>query len=112
MIITLLKAIVASSGLGRSLVAGHEGADDLLGDEQTVPQLRERVRRRVEQDDVVRALAVAVDRVSQSAATPWGDLDDLTAGGGDLSRDPVDDRLALVVRHVRADDEHEFISAH
>ena len=53
---------------------------------------------RLEQDDVVRALAVAVDRVRQPAAAPRGDLDDLAAGGGDLAGGAVDDRLALVVR--------------
>ena len=67
---------------------------------------------RLEQDDVVRALAVAIDRVGQPAAAPGGDLHDLAAGGDDLAGGPVDEGLALVVRDVRADDEHEFVAAH
>ena len=61
---------------------------------------------------MVRALAVAVDRIRQPAAAPRGDLDDLAAGGDDLAGGAVDDRLALVVRDVRAEDEHEFVAAH
>ena len=70
------------------------------------------VGRRLEQDDVVRALAVAVDRVGQPTAAPGGDLHDLATGGDDLAGGSVDEGLALVVRHVRADDEHEFVAAH
>ena len=68
--------------------------------------------RRLEQDDLVRALTVAIDGVRQSAATPGRDLHDLPAGGHDLAGGPVDEGLALVIRHVRADHEHEFIAAH
>ena len=67
---------------------------------------------RLEQDDVVRALAVAVDRVRQPAAAPRGDLDDLATGRGDLAGRAVDDRLAPIVRDVRTEHEHEFVSAH
>ena len=69
--------------LGRPLDAGDEVAEDLLGDEQGVLELDDRLGRGLEQDDVVRALAVAVDRVGQPAAAPRGDLDDLAAGGDD-----------------------------
>ena len=63
-------------------------------------------------DDVVRALAMAIDRVGQPAAPPRGDLHDLAAGRRDLAGDPVDQGLALVVGQVRSEDEHQFVSAH
>ena len=50
--------------------------------------------------------------IGEAPAAPRGDLDDLTATGGDLAGDAVDDRLALVVRDVGTDHEHEFVSAH
>ena len=53
---------------------------------------------RLEEHDVVRALAVAIDGIGQPAAAPRGDLHDLAAGGDDLAGGAVDDRLALVVR--------------
>ena len=66
----------------------------------------------LEMDDVVRALAVAVDRVGQPPAAPGRDLDDLAAGRGQLAGDPVDQGLALIVGQVRTEDEHQFVSAH
>ena len=73
---------------------------------------RDRLGGRLEEDDVVRALAVAVDGIGQPAAAPRGDLDDLAAGGHDLAGRAVDDRLALVVRDIGTEHEHEFVSAH
>ena len=105
-------SVVARVDLRRAIDAGHEVAKHLLGDEQGVLELDDGVRRRLEQDDVVRAFAVPVDRVGQAAAAPRGDLHDLAAGGDDLAGGAVDDRLALVIRHIRAEDEHEFIAAH
>ena len=77
-----------------------------------VLELDDRLGRRLEQDDVVRALTMAIDRVGQTPAPPGGDLDDLAAGGRDAAGGPIDEGLALVVRDVGADDEHEFIAAH
>ena len=54
---------------------------------------------------------MAIDRVGQAAAAPRGDLHDLAAGRDDPAGRPVDEGLAFVVRHVRADDEHEFVAA-
>ena len=110
--LVVLVAAVAAGGLDRSLDAGDEVAEDLLGDEQRALQLDDRVGRRLEQDDVVRALAVPVDLVGEAAAAPRGDLDDLAAAGDDLAGRAVDDRLGLVVRDVRSEDEHEFVAAH
>ena len=70
------------------------------------------VGRRLEEDDVVRALAVPVDLVGQPAAAPRGDLHDLAAVGDDLAGGAVDDRLGLVVRDIGTQDQHEFVSAH
>ena len=103
---------VAAGGLDRPLDAGHEVAEDLLGDEQAALHLDDRLGRRLEQDDVVRAFAVPVDRVGEAAAAPRGDLDDLAAAGRDLAGGAVDDRLGSVVRDVGSQDEHEFVSAH
>ena len=89
-----------------------EVAKDLFGDLEAMLQLDQGVARGREQDDVVRPFAIAVDRVGQPAAAPRGDLEDLAASGGDLTGRAVDDRLAPVVRHVRTDHEHEFVSAH
>ena len=61
---------------------------------------------------MVRALAVAVDRVGEAASAPGRDLHDLAARGDDLAGRAVDDRLASVIRDVGADDEHEFVAAH
>ena len=98
--------------LDRALDAGDEVAQDLLGDEQAALQLGDRLGRRLEEDDVVRALAVAIDRVGQAAAAPGRDLDDLAAGGDDLAGGAVDDRLGASSGDVRAEDEHEFVAAH
>ena len=67
---------------------------------------------RLEEDDVVRALAIPVDLVREPAAAPRGDLHDLAAGGRDLAGGAVDDRLGAVVGDVGSEDEHEFVSAH
>ena len=72
---------VAPARLGRTIHAGDEVAQHLFGDEEGVLELDDRVGRGLEQDDVVRALAMAVDRVGQAAAAPRGDLHDLAAGG-------------------------------
>ena len=74
-----VTAVLAPRGLDGSLVAGDEVPQDLLGDEQAVLELGERVAGRLEQDDVVRALAVPVDRVREPTAAPRGDLGDLPA---------------------------------
>ena len=52
----LAVGAVAADRLDRALVAGHEVAQDLLGDVQAVLQLDDRLGRRLEQHDVVRAL--------------------------------------------------------
>ena len=114
-VVGLLAAVleaVATARPGRSLVTGHEMAEDLLGDLERALHLGERLGRRLEEDDVVRALAVAVDLVGQPAAAPRGDLDDLAAVGDDLAGGAVDDRLGLVVRDIGTQDQHEFVSAH
>ena len=85
--------------LDRLLDAGHEVAEDLLGDEEAALELDDRLGRGLEQDDVVRALAMAVDRIGQAAAAPGGDLDDLAAGGDDLAGGAVDDRGARRPAH-------------
>ena len=111
LVATLLGAVAAGRP-GRPLVAGDEMAEDLLGDQERALHLGDGVSRRLEEDDVVRALAVPVDLVRQPAAAPRGDLHDLAAGGDDPARGAVDDRLGLVVRHVGTQDQHEFVSAH
>ena len=97
----LLDAVTAGRP-GRSLVAGHEMAEDLLRDLERALHLDDGVGRRLEEEDVVRAFAVAVDLVRQPAAAPRGDLHDLAAGGDDPAGGAVDDRLGLVVRRRRA----------
>ena len=52
------------------LVPGHEVAQDLLGDQEAVLQLGDRLGRGLEEDDVVRALAVAVDGIRQAPTAP------------------------------------------
>ena len=105
-------AVVATTGLGRALDTRHEVAEDLLGDQQGVLELDDGLGGGLEQDDLVRALAVPVDRVGQSTATPRGDLHDLATGGHDLAGRAIDDGLAAIVRHVGRDHEHQFITAH
>ncbi len=92
--------------------AGDQVADDFLGDEQAVFQLDEGFGGRLEQDDLVRTITVVTDRIGQPSAAPWRDLDDLAACRHDLAGGLVDDSLALVIRHVRAEHEHEFVTAH
>ena len=70
------------------------------------------VGRRLEQDDVVRTLAVPVDLVGQTTAAPGRDLEDGSAGGDDPAGGAVDDRLGPIVRHVRTEDQHQFVAAH
>jgi hypothetical protein len=108
----LVFLAVAAGRSGRALDARHEMAEDLLGDEQAALQLGDGLTRGVEEDDVVRTLAVPVDRVREAAAAPRRNLHDLAAQGDDLAGGAVDDRLAPVVRDIGADDEHEFVSAH
>ena len=72
----------------------------------------DRLGRGLEDHDVVRALAVAVDRVREAAAAPGRDLDDLPARGDDVTRGAVDDRGGPLIRRIRPEDEHEFIAAH
>ena len=66
-------------------------------------QLDDSFAGRLEQDDVIRALAVAVDRVREPTPAPRGDFGDLPAPRGDLAGGAVDDRLAPVVRDIRAE---------
>src|SRR5688572_29446420 len=87
-------------------------ANDLFGDVQAPLQLQDGVRRRVEQQDVVRALAVLADWIGQPAPAPRAALDDLAAGCGHGAGGPVDDRVDLLVRRIRAHDEHELITSH
>ena len=75
----LLLLAVATGGPGGSLDAGHQMAQDLLGDEERALQLEDGLTRGVEEDDVIRALAVPVDRVREAAAAPGRDLHDLAA---------------------------------
>ena len=103
---------VAAGGLGRPVDARHQVPQHLLGDEQGVLQLDDRLGRRLEQDDVVGTLAMAIDRVGQAAAPPRGDLHDLAAGGDDPAGRSIDQGLTAVVRHVWPEDEHEFVAAH
>src|SRR5579862_20552 len=98
--------------LERALDAGHQVAQELLGDQQAALELDDRLGRGLEVDDVVRAFTVAVDRVGQPPAAPRGDLDDLASGGRQLTGDPVDQGLALVVGQVWPEDKHQFVSAH
>ena len=102
---------VAGRRLGRSVDASDEVAEDLFGDEQGVLELGDGLGRGLEEDDVVRALTMSIDRVRQAAATPRGDLHDLAAGRDDAAGGPIDEGLAFVVRDVGADDEHEFVAA-
>jgi hypothetical protein len=94
--------------------AGRAGrsAEDLFGDQERALHLGDGVSRRLEEDDVVRALAVPVDLVGQSPAAPRSDLHDLAAAGHDPAGGAVDDRLGLVVRDIGTQDQHEFVSAH
>ena len=87
-------------------------AEDLLGDEKAALELGDCLGGGLEQDDVVRALAMAVDGVRQSTAAPWGDLRDGSTGGDDAASRSVDDGLDPVVRRIRTQHEHEFVSAH
>ena len=100
-----------ADALARSVDARHEVAEDLFGDEQGVLELDDGLGRGLEEDDVVRALTMSVDRVGQAAAPPRGDLHDLATGRDDAASGPIDEGLAFVVRDVGADDEHEFVAA-
>src|SRR5512135_1176839 len=53
----------AAHGLGRALLADDQVPEDLLGDEQAAFELADRGRGRLEDDDVVRAFALALDGV-------------------------------------------------
>src|SRR6476660_2442673 len=56
-------AAVAGRRLGRPVDAGHEVAEDLFGDEQGVLELDDGLGWGLEQNDVVRALTMSIDRV-------------------------------------------------
>ena len=105
-VVAIVEAValvaIPARALDRAFDARDEVTEDLFGDEEGVLELGDRRGRRLEQDDLVRALAVAIDRVGQPAAAPGRHLDDLAAGGNDLAGRPVDEGLALVIRHVRA----------
>ena len=103
---------VRTHRLCRAFDTRDEVAQHLFCDEQGALEFDDRVGRCLEQDDVVRAFAVAVDRICQAATAPGGDLHDLAAGGDDPAGRPIDEGLTLVVRDIRADDEHEFVAAH
>ena len=96
----------------RALDAGDEVAQHFLADEQAALQLGDRRRRRLEQDDVVRAFTMVVDGIGQSAAAPRGLLDDLAAAGRDGPGGSLERPLDLVVRQIGTQHEHEFVSAH
>src|SRR5438445_13167939 len=85
---------------------------DLLGDQEAALDLGHDVTWSLEQDDVGRAFAVAIDRIGQPASAPWGDFHDLATAGDDLAGGAVDDRLGLVVRDIGTQDQHEFVTAH
>src|SRR5260221_13645161 len=53
---------IAARGLDRALHARHEVAQHLLGDQQGVLELGDRLGRGLEQDDLVRALTMRIDR--------------------------------------------------
>ena len=108
----VLVGAVRSGGLRRPFDPRDEVAEDLFGDLKAALELGVRFGRRLEEDDVVRALAVPIDLVGEAAAAPRGDLDDLPAPGAQLPGRAVDDRLGFVVSDVRSQDEHEFVSAH
>ena len=91
---------------------GHQVAEDVLGDLEAALQLRDGLRGGLEDHDVVRALAVAIDGIREPPAAPGSDLDDLPALGDDVARGAVDDRGGPLIRRIRPEDEHEFIAAH
>src|SRR6266550_7033644 len=95
--VLVLALDTGAGGTDRPLDAGHQVADDLLGDQEEPLDLDDRLGRRLEEDDVVRALPKRADLIGQSTAAPRGYLDDLTAGPEQLSGRTVDDRLGLVV---------------
>jgi len=65
--LTALAGLVASAGcLDRPLYSCDEVAEELLRDQQPMLELGDGLRRGLEQDDVVRALTVAVDGIGQS----------------------------------------------
>src|SRR6266545_7242660 len=103
---------VAAQRPGRPLLPRHEMAQDLLGDQEAVLELGDRIGRCLEHDDVVRALAITVDLVREPPAAPGCDLDDLAARADDLARRAVDDRLGALIGRIRPEDEHEFVTAH
>ena len=89
-----------------------EMPEHLLGDEEAALELGDRLGRSLEHDDVVLALAVPVDLVREPAAAPGLGLHDLSAVADDRAGGPLEDRLGALVRRVRPEDEHEFVSAH
>ena len=81
-------------------------------DGQVALQAEHALGRRIEDHDVVRALVVGADRIGQAPAAPGAHLDELAARAGDGPGGAIEDRLAPVVGQIRAQDEHEFVTAH
>src|ERR1035437_445996 len=96
----------------RALNTGDEVPKHFLADHQAALKLGDSRGRSLEQDDVVRAFAMMVDRISQSPAAPRGLLDDLTTTTGDRAGSSLERTLDLVVRQIGTQNEHKFVSAH
>ena len=100
------------AGRDRPLDAGHEVAEDLLGDQEAALHLGDGLGRRLEQDDVVRAFAVPVDLVGEAAAAPGATLT-IWPPPAEICRVVRSmTAWARVVRDVGSQDQHEFVSAH
>src|SRR5882757_9159810 len=69
-------AAIVGRRLGRSVDSCDEVTEDLFGDQQGVLELDDGLGRGLEQDDVVRALTMSVDRVGQTATAPRRDFHD------------------------------------
>src|SRR5258706_5217375 len=64
---------VAARRLDRAVVAGDEVTQHFLGDEEAVLELGDRLGRRLEEDDVVRPLAMMADGVGKATTAPVRD---------------------------------------
>jgi hypothetical protein len=109
--VLLVLAIGAARGRG-PLDADDHVTHHLFGDVQGALDLRDDLGRRVEQDDVVRTFAIAVDGVREATAPPRADLDDLAARTGGGPGGAVDDRLRTVIGDIGPEDQHELITTH
>ena len=109
-IVALVQAVleaVATAGTGGALIAGHEVAEDLLGD-LSVRSISPRASGGASKRTMWYDPRVA-GRSGRQTARPTGRLDDLATGrheGGWCG----DDRLSLVVRDVGTQDQMEFVS--